>query len=110
MVDIIKQSMSAIAKNNAAAGGHFFDKATLRFFNDLPGNWEAFMVPDGTFRPRVFMRNVRHKGGPGNFSHYTLRGQVREVFDCGAGIGLPIKEWHGLRPLQIAKLVLNGGD
>lgn len=103
-----KQSMSAIVANNKAAGGHFFDRATLRFFNDTPGNWDAFLVPDGTFRPRMFMRNVRHSRGPGMFAGCTLRGQVREVFECGAVIGLPIKALHGLKPRAIARAVWAG--
>jgi hypothetical protein len=96
----VKQSVSAIVANNKAAGGRFFDKPTLRFFNDTPGNWSAFMVG-----PRLFIRNVRHRNGPGCFSHCTLRGQVREVFGAGEDIGPPIKEWRGLRPLQIAKAI-----
>lgn len=98
-----KVYMGAIVGNNEAAGGHFFERSTLRFFNDRPGNWDAWEIAG-----RVFIRNARHGRGPGMFNGCTLRGQVREVFDWGASIGQSIPELHGLKPRQIARLVEAG--
>lgn len=98
-----KVYMGAIVGNNQAAGGHFFERSTLRFFNDRPGNWDAWEIAG-----RVFIRNVRHAHGPGMFAGCTLRGQVREVFECGAEIGMPIKALEGLKPRAIARAVLAG--
>lgn len=102
-MEIRKQSMTAVVANLKAAGSPFFSKDTLRFFNDVPGNWDAFMIG-----PRMFIRNVRHKHGPGMFSGCTLRGQVREVFGGGESVGMPIEELHGLRPHAIVRLIEAG--
>jgi hypothetical protein len=93
-----KVYMGAIVAANKAAGSHFFDKSTLRFFNDVPGNWDAW-----EHEGRTFIRNARHKHGPGAFSHCTLRGQWREVHEDGADIDLPIDEARGLSPLRFGR-------
>ena len=96
--------MGAIVAANKAAGSHFFDKATLRFFNDAPGNWDAW-----EHEGRTFIRNARHRHGPDgpgfNFSRCTLRGQWREVLEDGADIGLPIDEARGLSPLHFGRFL-----
>lgn len=98
---MLKVDIRGIAARDAANGGYFFDKGTLRFFNDAVGNWDAFRIGD-----RVFIRNARHRGGRGMFSGCTLRGQVREVYADGS-ISSPIDEFNGLRPLQIEKRILS---
>ena len=93
-----KVYMGAIVANSLDAGDHFFDRGALRFFNDVPGNWDAY-EHDG----RVFIRNARHRNGPGAFSHCTLRGQWREAHGWGCeGFSMPIKEAHGLTPKRFA--------
>ena len=94
---MLKQSVTDIAAANKAGGGHFFDRATLRFFKDTPGNWNAYLIGD-----RLFINNERHRNGPGMFAGCTLRGQWREVFDGGASIGMPIDAARGLKPKRFA--------
>ena len=101
---MMKLNIREIAARNAAAGGHFFDRGTLRFFNDSIGNWDAFRIGD-----RVFIRNARHGAGPGIFAHCTLRGQVREVSADG-DIGSAIKEFEGLTARQIEKELCRRAD
>ena len=91
-----KLHMGPIVAANKAAGSHFFDRATLRFFNDVPGNWDPW-----EHEGRTFIRNARHKRGPGAFSHCTLRGQWREVHTDG-NISMPIRDAHGLTPKAFA--------
>lgn len=93
----LKVDINQIAADNAAAGNYFFERSTLRFFNDTRGNWDAFRIGD-----RVFIRNARHKGGRGMFARCTLRGQVREVSADG-GISAPIAEFDGMTARQIAR-------
>lgn len=97
---MLKLDIREIAARDAANGGYFFDKGTLRFFNDALGNWDAFRIGN-----RVFIRNARHRGGRGMFARCTLRGQVREVYSDGSISGA-IDEFNGLRPLQIEKRIL----
>lgn len=99
--------MGAIVANSRAADGKFFDRGALRFFNDVPGNWDAYEI-DG----RVFIRNARHRHGPGAFSHCTLRGQWREAHEWGTGgFSMPIKEADGLTPKRFAAwLAEHGAD
>lgn len=97
---MLKLDIREIAARDAANGGHFFDKGTLRFFNDALGNWDAFQIGE-----RVFIRNARHRGGRGMFAHCTLRGQVREIRPDGS-ISSRIDDLDGLRPLQIEKRIL----
>jgi hypothetical protein len=101
---MLRLNIREIAAKNAAAGGHFFDKGTLRFFNDSVGNWDAFRIGE-----RVFIRNARHKGGRGMFAHCTLRGQVREVSADG-DIGLTLAEFEGLTPRKIEKALQRAAD
>jgi len=91
--------ISEIVARNKRAGGQFFTRSTLRFFGDAAGNWSAHWI-----NGHVYIRNIRHKRGPGMFSGCTLRGQCREVMPDGS-VGMPIAEFHGLRPLQIAKAI-----
>jgi hypothetical protein len=101
---MLKLNIREIAAKNAAAGGHFFDKGTLRFFNDSIGNWDAFRIGE-----RVFIRNARHKGGRGMFAHCTLRGQVREVSADG-DISIPRDEFAGMTARQIEKALQRAAD
>jgi hypothetical protein len=101
---MLKLNIREIAAKNAAAGGHFFDKGTLRFFNDSIGNWDTFRIGE-----RVFIRNARHKGGRGMFAHCTLRGQVREVSADGE-IGLALAEFEGMTARQIEKELCRRAD
>jgi hypothetical protein len=98
-----KLYMGCIVGNNENAGGHFFDRGTLRFFNDRASNWDAWEIEG-----RVFIRNTRHDHGPGTFSHCTLRGQWREVREWGADISMPLKDFHGMRPLRFGRAVEAG--
>ena len=101
---MMKLNIREIAARNAAAGGHFFDRGTLRFFNDSIGNWDAFRIGD-----RAFIRNARHRGGRGMFAGYTLRGQVREISADG-DISIPLDEFAGMTARQIEKELCRRAD
>jgi hypothetical protein len=101
---MLKLNIREIAAKNAAAGGHFFDRGTLRFFNDSIGNWDAFRIGE-----RVFIRNARHSHGPGIFAHCSLRGQVREVLADG-DISGAVKEFDGMTARQIEKALQRAAD
>jgi hypothetical protein len=101
---MLKLNIREIAAKNAAAGGHFFDRGTLRFFNDSVGNWDAFRIGD-----RVFIRNARHRGGRGMFAGCTLRGQVREISADG-DISIPRDEFAGMTARQIEKELCRRAD
>lgn len=90
--------ISAVADTLAARGSHFFERSTLRFFNDRVSNWNAFQIGD-----RLFIRNARHRGGPGRFAHCTLRGQVREVTASGDLVARP--EFQGMTARNIAAVL-----
>ena len=98
-----KVYMGAIVGNNKAAGGNFFARSTLRFFNDRAGNWDAWEI-----NGRVFIRNARHSHGPGMFRGCTLRGQWREVQGWGAEISMPLNDFDGMRPLHFGRAVAAG--
>ena len=91
-----KLDIREIVAANAAAGKYFFERKTLKFFGDYVSNWDAFEV-----NGRRFIRNARHKRGPGIFEHCTIRGQWREVHAEG-DISMPIKDAHGLTPKAFA--------
>jgi hypothetical protein len=97
-MDIRKISISAVADTLAARGSHFFERSTLRFFNDRIGNWDAFYIG-----ARLFIRNARHSNGPGMFARCTLRGQVREIMPDGDLIARPYFE--GMTARQIARAI-----
>lgn len=100
-----KVYMGAIVANSLNNGSPFFEKGALRFFNDLPGNWDAY-----EHEGRVFIRNARHRRGPDMFYGCTLRGQWREAHGWGSdGFSMPIKEAHGLTPKRFAAWLAEHG-
>ena len=102
--DIQSLYMAGIAAALSASGSHFFERKTLQFFGDRVSNWRAHKIAG-----RTFIRNVGHKPGDSRgFPHCTLRGQVREItFDENGtpDISQALKEFQGMRPLQILRAI-----
>lgn len=100
--DIRAANIHEIAASLAAAGSHFFDPGTLRFFGDRVSNWAAHWIGG-----RLFIRNIGHRPGHARgFPHCTLRGQVREIrtdAEGAATVSQRIERFDGLRPLQILR-------